>query len=292
MHPVPDWLKAEYPFAQNSHPIPGGHRINYVDHGEGEPVLLLHGNPTWSYFYRNAVKQLSGNGFRCIAPDHIGCGLSDKPQDYQYTLANHIGNLDSLVDKLELDGVHLVVHDWGGAIGFGWATRNPDKVRSLTVLNTAAFRSKRIPLRIAVCKIPWYGEFIVRQFNAFAGFATTMAVEKRLPKEVAQGFVYPYDNYTNRIATARFVKDIPLDPHHPSWDTLTAIEQKLPTLQHLPMQIHWGMKDWCFSPHFLTQWREFFPDAKLQEYADTGHYLLEDAGERILPSLVGFLATH
>ncbi len=287
--PLPEWLRAEYPFGQHSHLLDSGHRMNYVDHGQGEPVLLLHGNPTWSYFYRKTILALAGKGFRCIAPDHIGCGFSDKPQDYRYTLANHIGNLENLVSKLGLEGVHLVVHDWGGAIGFGWATRNVSKLRSLTVLNTAAFRSKHIPLRIAVCKIPCYGEFIVRQFNAFAGLGTTMAVEKPLPKDVARGFTYPYGNYADRIATARFVRDIPMHPGHPSWETLAGIEQKLPGLTHLPMQIHWGMKDWCFSPRFLEKWKQFFPAAKVQEYATAGHYLLEDEGSQILPALVDFL---
>ena len=137
---TPSWLSETYPFAQNSHDLPGSIRMNYVDHGEGESVLLLHGNPSWSFLYRDLVQQLSANQFRCIAPDHIGCGLSDKPQAYSYTLRKHIDNIESLAERLKLDSFHLVVHDWGGAIGCGLAVRNPERVRSLSILNTAAFR--------------------------------------------------------------------------------------------------------------------------------------------------------
>ena len=286
---LPEWLTKEYPFAQNDHLVGDGVKMNYVDHGEGEPVLLLHGNPTWSYFYRNLIKDLSSRGFRCIAPDHVGCGLSDKPQQYNYELEQHINNVESLVGKLGLEDVHLIIHDWGGAIGYGWAVKVPEKVRSVTVLNTAAFLSKRIPLRIALCKLPGMGEFLVRQFNAFAGLAKDMAVEKPLSPDVAKGFLYPYNNYHNRIATARFVKDIPMRPNHPSWMTLREIEDKLLSLSAKPMQICWGMKDWCFSHHFLDRWKELFPKASILELQNAGHYLLEDETEEVTQQVRTFL---
>lgn len=284
---LPDWLTKEYPFAQNLHTLSSGVGMNFVDEGEGEPVLMLHGNPTWSYFYRNVIKALEQKEFRCIAPDHIGCGLSEKPQDYEYRLANHIDNLESLVNHLNLENVHLVVHDWGGAIGFGWAVRNVEKVKSITILNTAAFRSSSIPLRIAVCKLPLIGEYIVRKYNAFAGAAVTMAVQNKLPEDVKRGFLYPCDNFANRIATARFVEDIPMNTKHPSWETLQKIESKLPDLAHLRRSINiiWGMKDWCFSPMYMRRWQEIFSDAYLERYKNAGHYLLEDAGEEIIPHM-------
>ena len=282
---LPDWLTREYPFAQNLHSVAEGVSMNYVDHGEGEPVVMLHGNPTWSYFYRNMVKGLSEAGFRCIAPDHVGCGLSDKPQDYPYRLENHIQNLQSLIEKLDLKEVHLVVHDWGGAIGCGWAVSNRAKLKSLTLLNTAAFRSSRIPMRIAICKLPVIGEFMVRRYNAFAGAAVHMAVQKKLPEDVKRGFLFPYDNYANRIAIARFVQDIPMKPSHPSWQTLTRIEELLPTLEMKNMQAFWGMKDWCFNKRFLRRWEETFPCLYKEPLKKAGHYLLEDAGDEIIPMI-------
>ncbi len=286
---IPGWLHELYPFAQNCHELPGGIRMNYVDHGAGEPALLLHGNPTWSFFYRDLVQELAGKGLRCIAPDHVGCGLSDKPQAYGYTLRQHIDNVGSLVDALSLDSFHLVVHDWGGAIGCGLAVRNPDRIRSLTLLNTAAFRFSRMPLRIALCRIPLLGEILIRQFNAFAGGATTMAVTKSMPFIIKRGFVRPYRNWADRIATARFVQDIPMKPSHPSWDTLCDIEQKLPSLADKPMHLFWGMKDWCFCPPILENWQKLFPNAKVRKFPDAGHYLLEDAGAEATQAIGNFV---
>ncbi len=119
--------------------------MHYIDEGDGPVVVMLHGNPTWSFYYRELIKGLSDR-CRVVVPDHIGCGLSEKPQKYPYTLATHIDNLEALINHLDLDHVTLAVHDWGGAIGFGWATRNPDRVRRLVVFNTAAFLNRCAPL--------------------------------------------------------------------------------------------------------------------------------------------------
>jgi pimeloyl-ACP methyl ester carboxylesterase len=286
---IPEWLARLYPFEPNTHQLPSGPRLNYVDHGAGEPVLMLHGNPTWSFFYRNLIEDLANNGFRCIAPDHIGCGLSDKPQDYRYRLDQHIANVGSLADALGLDSFHLVVHDWGGAIGCGLAVQDPGRIRSLSILNTAAFRSSRIPLRIAACRLPWLGEFMVRGFNAFAGAATFMAVTHPMPRDIKRGFLFPYDSWGNRIATHRFVLDIPMSPSHPSWDRLKGIENQLLTLSHLPIQFNWGMKDWCFSPEFLKRWKDIFPSAFVHEFQKAGHYLLEDSREEVIGGIRSFL---
>jgi pimeloyl-ACP methyl ester carboxylesterase len=288
-HSIPDWLARLYPFEPKSHQLPSGPRLNYVDHGAGEPVLMLHGNPTWSFFYRNLIEDLANNGFRCIAPDHIGCGLSDKPQDYPYRLDRHIANVSSLADALGLDSFHLVVHDWGGAIGCGLAVQNTERIRSLSILNTAAFRSSRIPLRIAACRLPWLGEFMVRGFNAFAWAATFMAVRHPMPGDIKRGFLFPYDSWANRIATHQFVLDIPMSPSHPSWDIFKGIENQLPSLSHLPIQFNWGMRDWCFSPEFLKRWTEIFPSASVLEFQQAGHYLMEDSREEVIGGIRSFL---
>ena len=289
---IPSWLSETYPFAQNSHNLPGSIRMNYVDHGEGESVLLLHGNPSWSFLYRDLVQQLSANQFRCIAPDHIGCGLSDKPQAYSYTLRKHIDNIESLVERLKLDSFHLVVHDWGGAIGCGLAVRNPERVRSLSILNTAAFRFSRMPLRIAFCRIPLLGEILIRQFNVFAGGATTMAVIKPMSFMTKRGFTHPYRTWNDRIATARFVQDIPMKSSHQSWGTLCEIEEKLISLSDKPMHLFWGMKDWCFCPSILEHWQLLFPKAEVSKYNNAGHYILEDAGNEALQDINQFLTSN
>jgi haloalkane dehalogenase len=267
--------------------------MHYLDEGprtERRAVVMLHGNPTWSFYYRNLILALRGD-FRCIVPDHIGCGLSDKPQDYAYTLQQHIDNLESLLDALKLDEIDLVLHDWGGAIGMGAAVRKPVRVRRIVVLNTAAFLSKRIPLRIAICKIPFFGALAVRGLNGFAGAAIYMAVEhrERMTAPVKQGLLAPYNSWKNRIATLRFVEDIPMKPSHPSWATLKAVDDGIAQFNDRKMLICWGMKDWCFDTSFLKTWTERFPNAEVERYADAGHYVLEDAHERIAPRVLGFL---
>ncbi|TNE96653.1 MAG: alpha/beta fold hydrolase, partial [Deltaproteobacteria bacterium] len=185
---IPQYLKQEYPFKSLSFNLDNKYRMNYLDEGKGEAVVMLHGNPTWSFYYRNLVKGLN-NDYRIIVPDHIGCGLSDKPQSYGYNLKNHIDNLEKLLDHLGIQSFHLIVHDWGGAIGMGLATRYPKRVKSITLLNTAAFTDARIPTRINICKIPVIGERLVRHFNGFAWPATFMAVEKKLPSDIKKGYL-------------------------------------------------------------------------------------------------------
>ena len=183
-------MPAQYPFSPKTVTVAGGYNLSFVDEGKGPPVVLLHGNPSWSYFYRRMIAGLSSN-CRCIAPDHLGCGYSDKPQNYSYLLRDHINNLESLLDQLGVEKCTLIMHDWGGAIGMGWAVRHPDRVERLVVMNTAAFRSRRIPLRIAVCRWPLIGPLLVRGFNAFAGAAVHMAVTRKMAPEVAAGFLLP-----------------------------------------------------------------------------------------------------
>ncbi|MBF0275101.1 MAG: alpha/beta fold hydrolase [Nitrospinae bacterium] len=243
-------------------------------------MLMLHGNPTWSYYYRNVVKKFSSS-YRCVVPDHIGCGNSDKPQNYAYQLRNHIDNLCFLVDFLKLENITLIVHDWGGAIGMGFAVRNPEKIKRIVILNTAAFLINRIPFRINICKLPFFGDIAIRGFNAFAKSALFMAVKKPLSPEVQAQYIKPYNNWKNRIATLRFVQDIPMTPSHPTWNTLKEIEEKLPLLNSTPKLICWGMKDFCFNDIFLKRWETIYPEAEIHRFENAGHYVLEDAQEEI-----------
>ena len=273
-------LLFQYPFVPKSMVV-NGHRMSYVDEGAGERVVvMLHGNPTWSYMYRNLITRLKER-YRVIAPDHIGCGLSEKPEEFKYTLASHIDNVEALLKGLGVNKCVLVVHDWGGAIGMGWAGRHPDAVEGLVVYNTAAFRSKRIPKRIALCRIPILGEWIVRGLNGFAGPAVHMAVRQKMSPSIKAGFLHPYNNWRNRLAVHRFVMDIPLNKKHPSFDTLLRVENNLNKLQHKPMLICWGGRDFCFDRVFYEQWREFFPEAEAHYFPEVGHYLLEDGFEEI-----------
>lgn len=280
--------RALYPFAPHYLDL-DGLRMHYVDEGAGKPVLFVHGNPTWSFYWRNLITALAPN-HRVIAPDHIGCGLSDKPQGWTYRLADHIANLERLVLELDLREITLGVHDWGGAIGLGVAGRHPERFSRLLIFNTGAFPAPHIPTRIAACRIPGFGALGVRGLNGFARAATFMATEKGLPKEVAAGLVAPYDNWADRIATLRFVEDIPMKPSHPSWSTLVGVDEGLKRLAHLPVTIFWGERDWCFTPYFREQFQLRFPNAEVHKYEDAGHYVVEDAIERIRPRVVELCA--
>ncbi|BHH83224.1 alpha/beta fold hydrolase [Desulforhopalus sp. 52FAK] len=263
--------------------------MHYIDEGKGPVIVMVHGNPTWSYYYRNLIHSLRKN-FRVIAIDNIGCGLSDKPQDYAYTLKQHIANASNLLDTLGIDRFSLVLHDWGGAIGMGLAGKVPGKIDKITVMNTAAFRSTKIPLRISLCRIPVLGEVIVRLFNGFAWPATFMAVTKPLSAEVKSGYLAPYNSWKNRIATHRFVVDIPLDSKHPSYDTLVSVENGLEQIKEnkVPLLIVWGGKDFCFNDSFYTEWCERFPYAETTYYKDAGHYLLEDERDEVNKRIAAF----
>lgn len=266
-------LEKVYPFRSHFLGL-GDQSLHYVDEGKGQPILMLHGNPTWSFYYRNLVQTFSPK-YRCVVPDHMGCGLSDKPQDYDYCLETHIQNTLKLIRFLELRKIILVVHDWGGAIGFGLVTRHPELFDRIVILNTGAFTTSHIPRRIDFLRRSSFGETLMRRWNLFAWPATFMTTVKRLPKLIKQGYLLPYDSVENRVAIARFVQDIPMDAGHPSYGTLLEIERRLLNLKH-PKLILWGGKDFCFDRHFFERFVEYYPDAEAHWYADAGHYVLED----------------
>ena len=288
---LPSDIAAIYPFETRRKRLSCGFEMSYLDEGEGHPVVMVHGNPTWSFFYRNVVAALK-ESCRCIVPDHIGCGLSDKPSSgYNYTLDQRIRDLGELVESLDLDRFDLIVHDWGGAIGIGMALQRMPQLRRLAILNTAAFVDSRIPKRIAICRFPLLGKVIVQGFNGFAGPATRMAVAKKpLPEAVKRGFLFPYRSWSDRKAVYQFVKDIPMHVTHPSFGRLIEIENGLLQLRKVPVALFWGGKDFCFSDHFMNRWKRFLPQATVIHYADAGHYILEDEKESVCTGIKEFVS--
>lgn len=283
----------EYPFESHWHTTGSGHKLHYLDEGPRDaPVMLMvHGNPTWSFYYRRLVQAFSKD-FRCVVPDHIGCGLSEKPQEgYGYELEDRVSDLEGLAAKLGLKDITLVVHDWGGAIGMGYATRHVDTITRLVVFNTAAFLSPRIPFSIDICRIPGFGPLAVRGLNGFVRVAQLRAIHdhSRLQGAVGQGYVAPYDSWANRIAVQRFVEDIPMEPAHPSYKTLKGIDEGIGQFADHPMLIVWGDQDFCFDVSFRKEWQRRFPEAECHALKDASHYVLEDAHERIIPWMNEFI---
>lgn len=284
-----------YPFESHFLELEDGNKIHYLDEGPKtkHAWVMVHGNPTWSYYYRNLVKVLKGNS-RCIVPDHLGCGWSDKPQDHAYQLKDRIDHLVQLIDHLEVDSISLVVHDWGGAIGMGLAERKPETIKKIILLNTAAYTDQNIPFRISICKWPVIGTVVNRGLNGFARPALTMAVGKgkKLDEEVAAMMISPYDNWNNRVAVNAFVKDIPLEKEHPTYPVLESIEKSLHQFADLPIYIFWGAQDFCFNLHFYQRWKEFWPKAKCTLFKDAGHYVLEDEKEAIQKAVLKIREDH
>jgi len=278
-----------YPFESQFMDV-GGHQLHYLDEGAGESLVFVHGNPTWSFYWRNLILDLRDR-YRCVAVDHIGCGLSDKPQQYEYTLQRRIADLVSVVERLDLRGTTLVAHDWGGAIGLGTVQQLRERFSRIILFNTGAFPPPFVPWRIAACRTPLFGTMAVRGFNAFARAALTMAEEKheRMTADVRAGLLAPYDNWHNRVAIDAFVKDIPFSPRHPTWNTLERIEAGLEALGTLPIQLIWGLRDWCFRPECLERFIRHWPQAEVHRLDDCGHYVVEDAHERIVPLMRNFL---
>jgi pimeloyl-ACP methyl ester carboxylesterase len=285
-----DW-KSLYPFSSHEIRI-GGHRYHYVDEGQGEPQLLVHGNPTWSLMWRNLILAFRDR-YRVIAVDHLGCGLSDKPQDYPYCLRQHIDNLSQLVRTLDLDNITLIAHDWGGAIGVGAALKTPDRFARIVLSNTAAFRSPHIPWQVSFARTPILGTLAIRGLNLFLRGTLRSALEKpeRITRQVRAGYFAPYRSWHDRVAIDRFVKDIPRSPRHPSYDTLVRVEQNLPRLADRPWLLVWGMRDWCFHDWYLNRFLDFVPQAEVCRLPDAGHLIMEDATDQVIQAVDQFLTT-
>lgn len=282
-----------YPF--DSHYLDlDGLRLHYLDEGSGPTVVAVHGNPTWSFYYRELVKGLR-NGHRVVVPDHMGCGYSDKPGvgAYDYTLERRIRDFSTLMDRLELEDISLVVHDWGGMIGLGWAVRNPERIRRLVILNTAAFHlppGKTLPWQLWMVRNTPLGSVLVRGFNAFSRGATRVAcTRKTMSKEVRDAYCAPYDSWNDRVATLRFVQDIPLRPGDPGYELVSDTHARLGVFADRPVLVCWGEKDFVFDHHFLAEFERIFPEAEVHRFADCGHYILEDASEEIVPLVRRFI---
>jgi cis-3-alkyl-4-acyloxetan-2-one decarboxylase len=284
-----DW-RSLVPFASHELRL-DGQRYHYLDEGQGQPLLLVHGNPTWSFYWRALVAAFRDR-YRVIVPDHIGCGLSDKPQRYSYRLAQHAENLRRLVETLDLENITLIAHDWGGAIGVGAALQSPQRFSRFVMMNTAAFRAPHIPWKIRLARTPLLGTLAIRGGNAFLRAALRMALEKRenMTPAVRAGYLAPYNTWANRVAVDGFVKDIPRSPRHPSYATLLRMEQGLPSLADRPWLLLWGMRDWCFHEWYLQRFLDFVPQAEVRRLPDAGHWLVEDAPEEVIREINQFLS--
>jgi cis-3-alkyl-4-acyloxetan-2-one decarboxylase len=291
----------EYPFTPQRVAIRPGVALSYLDEGprDGEVIVMLHGNPSWSYYWRHLVLGLRGR-YRCIVPDHVGMGLSDKPDDapgavprYDYTLQSRIDDLATLLDTLGIRGpVTLAVHDWGGMIGFGWALSHMAQVKRLVILNTAVFplpAAKPMPWQLTLGRDSRAGGVLIRALNLFARGAAWFGTRRGLPAAVRAAYIAPYRGWKQAIATLRFMQDIPLGDGDRAWPLVRDVGRRLPEFADRPAFIGWGMRDFVFDWHFLDGVRDALPQAEVHAFADAGHYVLEDTHELLVPGIRAFL---
>lgn len=316
----------DYPFSPQRLEVRPGISMSYLDEGprDGEVVVMVHGNPSWSYYWRHLVLGLRDR-YRCIVPDHVGMGLSDKPDDgggvlpprvpaparrtsdgahrssdpaplYDYTLASRVQDLATLLDRLGITGpVTLAVHDWGGMIGFGWALAHMPQVKRLVILNTAAFplpEAKPMPWQLSLGRDSRIGAWAIRRFNLFARGASRFGVSRAMPRAVRDAYDAPYHGWANAIATIRFMQDIPLRESDRAWPLLQQVGARLPAFADRPAFIGWGLRDFVFDRHFLDGFRRALPQAEVHAFDDANHYVLEDKHEVLVPAIRTFLDAH
>lgn len=294
----------DYPFTGQRITVRPGIAMHVLDEGprDGEVVVMVHGNPSWSFYWRHLVLGLRDR-YRCIVPDHVGMGLSDRPDDapdavprYDYTLQSRVEDLDTLLSQLGIDGpVTLAVHDWGGMIGFGWALAHSARVKRLVILNTAAFplpAAKPMPWQLSLGRDSRLGGWLIRRFNLFARGAAWLGTRRRLPAQVRRGYIAPYAGWDEAISTLRFMQDIPLHEGDRAWALLAQAAQRLPAYADRPAFIGWGLRDFVFDHHFLAGFRSALPQAQVHAFDDAGHYVLEDRHEVLVPQIRAFLDAH
>lgn len=277
-----------------------GLQLHYLDEGPktAAPVVMLHGNPSWSFYYRQLTSVLRVQ-HRCIVPDHIGMGLSEKPsaKDYEFGLDRRVDDLETLLDELSItENITLVLHDWGGMIGMSYANRHPQRIKRLVILNTAAFHlptGKSVPWQLRLSRLPLVNALLNQGLNAFCRGAVKYCVTRKpMPKAVARAYLAPYNSWHNRLAVRKFVEDIPLRPGDRGYATVDKVDKELQLFSGLPMLICWGLRDFVFDKHFLHEWLQRFPLAQVHRFEDAGHYLLEDAAEDVIPLIYQFLDKH
>jgi pimeloyl-ACP methyl ester carboxylesterase len=287
MADLPDWIdRTEYPFKPNFFATP--HReMHYVDEGEGEVIVFVHGNPTWSFMYRHLIVGLRSQ-YRCIAPDHIGFGLSDKPPEVSYLPQFHADNLKRLIDRLGLRDITLVVHDWGGPIGMAYAVQHSLNVKRLIVFNSTCWSLIGIAAAERFSRFVGspLGRFLCLRLNALPRFVIPglFADRSRLTRKIHQQYVEPFPTADSRQGIWRLVKSLLTES--PWMDSLWA---QRALLRDKPVLILSGQKDPTFGPEKLLRWQEAFPGQRTWTYPNIGHFVPEELGPAAVEPVRRFL---
>lgn len=278
----PSWLDIEsYPFASRHIDLEAG-QLHFVDEGTGAPIVMVHGNPTWSFIYRHLIDHFS-DGFRCVAPDHIGFGLSEKPIDWTYRPADHAANLTALLDTLELEDITLVVQDWGGPIGLSYALDHPERVKRIVILNTWMWPVDRdLYYRLYSGLMGGaVGRFLIRRYNFFARVMMPLlfADRSKLSQHIHRHYLEALSAPRDRNGCWRLAREVTAST---GW--LGHLWERSSRLREKEVLIVWGMHDMAFRTRELDRWMGRFPAATVRRL-EAGHYLQEEAPEALIEAL-------
>jgi haloalkane dehalogenase len=277
----PAWIPQElYPFESRFASVAGA-RVHYVAEGSGPPLLLLHGNPTWSFLYRELIKGLSDR-FRCIAPDYPGFGLSRPPLGYGFTPAEHAAVLEQFILELDLTGVTMMVQDWGGPIGFAVATRHAERFDAFVIGNTWAWPKSDPPTQLFSRLLGGpVGRRLIANRNLFVEQALPGATNRAaLSERVMDAYRGPFPTPGSRKPTWVFPREILR-----SRPFLAEIERRLSELRDRRALLVWPTKDVAFRERERRRWEELFPDHHTVILEGAGHYIQEDAPEEIVAAI-------
>lgn len=287
---TPKWLDTLfYPFQHRWLQLQYGN-MHYVDEGEGEVILFVHGTPTWSFLWRQQIKSLSRN-YRCIAPDHLGFGLSDKPgSEFSYTPEAHANNLKELITKLQLQNITLVVHDFGGPTGMKYALEHADKIKRIVILNSWMWSLEKEATMMKVSKFMSgpIGRFLYLQLGFSARILLPMGYSQRkhLTKDIRQHYQKPLASAKQRMGTWHFAKAL-----HEANPYFAELWNQRDKLSNLPKLILWGDKDKLLPTSFLDTWQLAYPDAQVQRI-NAGHFLQEERGGEVSEAIHMFMHAH
>lgn len=283
------WIdREEYPFRSRNLELEMGN-MHYVDEGAGEPIVMCHGNPTWSFLYRHLVKGLSPK-YRCVAMDHIGFGLSHKPSGWAYLPEDHAKNLEVLIERLELKEVTLVVQDWGGPIGLSYAVRNPENVKRLVIMNTWMWSVKGLrdyEFFSGLMDGP-IGRFMIRHWAIFSGpfvrFISGDQYRSKFDPTTRRHYLKTLENPDDRQGFRVFPGQI-----IGSSEWLDRLWSQREKIQDIPALLMWGMKDPSFKERELGRFERLFKSHKTFRFANVGHYVQEETKGELVPIIDEFM---
>ena len=271
-----NWLdKNDYPFQSKYFDLPMG-RMHYVDEGKSaHAIVMVHGNPTWSYTYRKLIKSLS-HKHRCIALDHIGFGLSDKPIEWDYLPENHAINFEKFLNHLDVKSISLIVGDWGGPIGLSFAVNYPNKIKSIVITNTWMWSLKGIFHFEMFSKFMGgiIGRALIKRYNFFVKVLMKRMFRAKLAPSVHQHYIEPLKLPMDRKGCWIFPKQI-----IGSSNWLAKLWDKRHSIVNKPSLIIWGKSDIAFRDVELEKWKSIFTELEVHEYGEVGHFVQEELGD-------------